>query len=277
MPHHQGSKPHIVSAGKAIGLERMAFDDRTLSEAWYQKLLYDHPALIPVDELEPAFAPLIPLARELQTGNGPVDVAFINPDGYITLVETKLWNNPDARRTVVAQIIEYASGLSKLTYADLCKEVRRARRGESNAATTNETTEEGGDPILPLVRGQPGFNEARFIDTVTTNLRRGRFLLLIVGNGIREGVEGLAEVMQKSPLLGFTLALVETAVYKMGEATDDVLVQPRVLLRTREIVRHVIEVRNSHATAAVTVTATEVCDGGGLPNRGSITEAVYFE
>ncbi|MFN0010877.1 MAG: hypothetical protein ACKVS8_04450 [Phycisphaerales bacterium] len=277
MPHDRGSRPHIVSAGRAIGLERIALDDRALSETWYQRLLYEHPALIPVDELEPVFAPLIPLARELQTGNGPVDIAFINPDGYVTLVETKLWNNPDARRSVVAQIIEYASGLSKLTYADLCEKVRRARRGESDAATTSETTEAGGDPILPLVRGQPGFNEARFIDTVTTNLRRGRFLLLIAGNGIREGVEDLAEVMQKSPLLGFTLALVETAVYKMGDGHDSVLVQPRVLLRTREIVRHVIEVRNDHPTATVNVTVPDVCDGDGMPVRRSITEAAYFE
>ena len=43
----------------------------------------------------------------------------MNGEGYLTLVETKLWRNPEARRTVVAQIIDYASHLSTWTYDDL--------------------------------------------------------------------------------------------------------------------------------------------------------------
>ena len=85
MPNRQFCTPHIVSASKAAALQQVTFDDQVLHENWYQKLLFEHPSLIPIDEIEPAFGPLIPLARELQTGNGRVDIVYINPEGYITL------------------------------------------------------------------------------------------------------------------------------------------------------------------------------------------------
>lgn len=277
MAKRQYCTPHIVSAGKAIALPRISFDDRALRESWYQKLLFDNPLLIPVDEIEPAFGPLIPLARELRTGKGPVDIAYINPDGYITLVETKLWKSPEARRDVVAQIIEYATGMAKLTYADLCDEVHRARRGMLGESEAGPLIERDADPILPLVQGELEFDEARFVDAVTRNLRLGRFLLLIVGDGIQEGVEELAEAMQESPHLGFTLALVETAVYRLNGEGGDLLVQPRVLARTREIVRHVIEIRNEHSSAIVSVKAPAVTGTGQGSRSQGITETAFFE
>ncbi len=277
MPRRQFCTPHIVSASKAKSLTRIAFEDREFRENWYQSLLFENPSLIPVDDIEPAFGPLIALARELHTGKGPVDIAYINPSGYITLVETKLWRNPEARRDVVAQIIEYATGMAKWTYADLCDEVRRARREATRPSMPSMPNESNGDPILPLMQDRPDFDEANFIDKVSSNLRKGRFLLLIVGDGIQEGIEELAEAMQESPHLGFTLALVETAVYKFGENGEDFLVQPRVLVRTREIVRHVIEVRNEHPTAVVSVRRPEVDLGPKPPRPRSITETAYYE
>ena len=71
--------------------------------------------MIPVGDIEPLFAGLRPLARELPVGGGFLDLIFMNGEGYLTLVETKLWRNPESRRTVVAQIIDYASHLSTWT------------------------------------------------------------------------------------------------------------------------------------------------------------------
>lgn len=245
MAQRQYCTPHTVAAGRALALPRVSLDDRTLPERWYQQLLFEHPSLIPVDEIEPAFGPLIPLARELHVGGGRVDVVYINAQGYITLVETKLWKNPDARRNVVSQIIEYATSMAKWTYADLRDRISRSQPGAFADAPDSNRNEIDADPILRLVRGEPGFDQVRFVDTVTRNLRLGRFLLIIAGDGIKDGVEELAETMQASPHLGYTLALLETAVYRLGDNNTDLLVQPRVLARTREIVRHVIEIRNS--------------------------------
>lgn len=61
----------------------------------------------------------------------------------------------------------------------------------------------------------PTVDEQRFHDALTANLRRGRFLLLIVGDGIREGVEAIAEYLQVHAGLHFSLGLVEMPIYLM--------------------------------------------------------------
>ena len=46
-----------------------------------------------------------------------------------------------------------------------------------------------GNVPFELVREQaPGVDEAEFVDNVARHLRRGEFLLLIIGDGIREDV-----------------------------------------------------------------------------------------
>jgi hypothetical protein len=77
-------------------------------------------------------------------------------------------------------------------------------------------------------------------DALTANLRRGRFLLLIVGDGIREGVEAIAEYLQAHAGLHFSLGLVEMPIYEMPNG--DRLVAPRVLARTVLITRNVVAV-----------------------------------
>jgi hypothetical protein len=47
---------------------------------------------------------------------------MITPNGDIAIIETKLWRNPDARRKVIAQILDYANELSKWTYEDMQRE-----------------------------------------------------------------------------------------------------------------------------------------------------------
>jgi hypothetical protein len=67
-----------------------------------------------------------------------------------------------------------------------------------------------GNPLLDMVRAvNPAVDEQHFHDALTANLRRGRFLLLIVGDGIREGVEAIAEYLQVHSGLHFSLGLVE--------------------------------------------------------------------
>jgi len=77
--------------------------------------------------------------------------------------------------------------------------------------------------------------EHTLIDKISRNLSPGRFLLLIIGDGIRESVEELVSYLSQSPQLHFTLALVELQVYRLGEADDSLLIIPQLVTRTREI------------------------------------------
>ena len=95
--------------------------------------------------------------------------------------------------------------------------------------------------MLDLVRAaHPNVDEMEFNDALTLNLRRGRFLLLIVGDGIRAGVEAIAEYLQAHAGLHFSLGLIEMPIYVLPDGSR--LVVPRVLAKTAIVTRNVIAV-----------------------------------
>lgn len=203
-------------------------DGHGWSEAAVQALVQAHPACLPIAEIDPLFADPVPICTELNTTAGPIDNFMVTPSGLPVLVECKLWRNPEGRREVVGQILDYAKELSRWTSSDLQREVSRRLKREGNV-------------LLELVRAA-GHNvdEIGFNDAVTLNLRRGRFLLLIIGDGIREGVEAIAEYLQAHAGLHFTLGLVELPIYTMPDGGR--LVAPRVVARTVNVTRTVITV-----------------------------------
>jgi hypothetical protein len=67
---------------------------------------------------------LIPVCRELPLEfgfgrTGALDNLFLTRSGGLMLVEAKLWRNPEARRSVIAQAMEYAASLFRLSYQEL--------------------------------------------------------------------------------------------------------------------------------------------------------------
>src|SRR5690606_32691696 len=150
--------------------------------------------------------------------------AFINPFGRLTLLECKLWRNPQARREVVAQVLHYAQAISRWTYADLQREVTAAARDAGEATQDNVP--------FDLVRDRHGeLAEQEFVDATGAAMRRGKFLLLIAGDGMHEDVGAMAELINSNAALGFSLGLVEVALY--GFPDGAVAVQPRIIAKTR--------------------------------------------
>ena len=219
------------------------------NEAWLRDLLADNPDLLPIEEVDPSFAPLVPLCTELSTEAGPVDAVFISPSGRLTLVECKLWRNPEARRKVIAQIIDYARAVSGWSYADLQRRVAAATGHQGNA------------PFEAARELQPDLDEATFVDATARALREGRFLLLIAGDGIREGITGMAELITRNAALGFSFGLVEVALYEFGD--QGLVVQPRVVAKTETIERTFV-----HLQAGDDGSLRDVTDEGGADSSG---------
>ena len=145
------------------------------------------------------------------------------------ILEAKLWRNPEARRKVIGQILDYAKELSRFDYDDLDAAVRAARR-----STERENPPRGTFETLSAVA--PGIAEAQFIDSVSRNLRRGDVLLLVVGDGIHEGVGAIAEFLESHGTLQFTFGMVEMAIFEMPDGST--LIEPRVIAQS-EIIRRV--------------------------------------
>lgn len=200
----------------------------SISEAKLQDLLFRYPEALPIADIDAAYARAIPICMELYLpSSGYADALYINHLGGITLTEFKLWRNPQARREVIAQILDYARVLASWDYEDLQRQVSLSLGGRA------------GNAPYDLVKAQyPQVDEAEFVDNVTRHLKRGEFLLLIVGDGIQESAENITKFVQQHSL-HFTLALVEAALYR--DAANSLIVQPRVLARTEIVQRFVVE------------------------------------
>jgi len=260
------SNPHLVDEKNVRPLERIRFTDTDVNEAWLQRLLFDYPALLPARDLDPAFSPTIPLAREVPTPAGLIDLLLISPLGYLTLVETKLIRNPEARREVLGQILDYSKELSRWSYQDLTDAVRHA--GGSQAP----------DPILDAVMRGAGdtedFDSEQFKRAVAHGLRHGRFLLLVVGDEISEQVEALVDYLQNFAHLQFTLGLISLALYRTDASRPwPILVVPRVIARTTEIVRAIVRIEGGGDGTTVTVVSTPIADTPTSPSLEAFWEA----
>ena len=196
-----------------------------IDESKLQDLFFRFPRILPIAAIDASYDDAVPVCRELFTPAGYVDALYVNPRGRLTLAEFKLWSNPQARREVIGQILDYTQAVASWSYEDLQREVSKALKRKGNV-------------LFELIRARdPHVNEADFVDNVTRHLRRGEFLLLIIGDGIREGVENIVNFVQRHSGLHFNLALVEAALYR--DNGNRIIVQPRVLSRT-EIVRRIV-------------------------------------
>lgn len=222
------SRPIYLREGRAKTLDRIpiaAGAQGSFSEAWLQQMLFEHPDSLPIRDINPHVGDLIPVCMELGTDAGPADILYITRTGQIVLVETKLWRNAEARRQVVAQILDYAKELSGWTYETLSKAVAMA-------------TKKGPSALIECVRqAAPDIDEAVFVDGVNRCLATGDFILIIAGDGIRRGAEALVGFVQEFGNLRFELALIEVAIFRIPD--EAILLQPRILARTETLTRTV--------------------------------------
>lgn len=125
------------------------------SEDWLQKTIHQFPTLLPVNDIEPIFGNIIPVCREMMTSAGPLDNLYVNELGMLTLVECKLWRNPESRRKVVGQILDYAQEFSRMSYDDLINRI-------------NQKTGMRGNSLYEIVAANTEqLNEVDFVDSVT--------------------------------------------------------------------------------------------------------------
>ena len=255
----------LDESGTARLLDPLGFDRGEIQhdEGWLQKLIFRFPQLLPVHEIEPGFSRIVPVCLELPTPAGTVDNLYITENGDLVIAECKLWRNPQARRAVVAQIIDYAHGMASWTYMNLQDAVQKSSTADGNRPPTT---------LYQLIEEAGEIDEAGFVDAVSRNLRLGRMLLLIVGDGIREGVESLSGFLQMHAGFHFTLGIVEMPVFRLPHGGW--IVQPRVLARTVNIERGIVKVTDGHP-AIVQSVQEQGAEGTG--RRTSISQDRLLE
>lgn len=192
------------------------------AEALLQGLVAAHPDLLPGDQIDihsPRRWLLLAEEARIQGDSGEgdswVDLLFVDQDAVLTFVEAKLSRNPEMRRKVTGQLLEYAALASirwsaegiKGMFDDHCS----ARSSASDATLVlTEFLGEGGDP-------------EGFWDQVVLNLREGRLRIVFLADEIPRQLRAVVEFLnlRASPM---EVLAVEIRQYSGDDDTPAVFV-----------------------------------------------------
>ena len=230
-------KPVLLSVdGETEAVTPLPRAHHAFNEKFLQDLLAAHPNLLPVERLRPDVGDLLCIGCEVSTrGTGAIDNLFLSTGGYVVVAETKLWRNPQARREVVSQVLDYVKEVVNRDF-DWLESVWRAyceKRGVA-PSTLLEALGELDDDL----------DEQDFFDRVHGGLDRGDVLALIVGDGIETRLQELVDhLCRDSAHLRYSIGLVALHCYRFDR--DD------RLLALPELIQHVEPVERAHVRVDV--------------------------
>lgn len=189
-----------------------------------QLLIAEHPELLDGEQIRPGDPRRwLLITREkgiAETSDSgarwAVDHLIVDQDAVPTLVEVKRGSNPEIRRTVVGQVLEYAAHAARTWTAD---QLRR---------TFEESTGDPGEVLGGLLRTDGEPDADRFWERVSTNLSARRMRLLFVADEIPDELERVVEFLNEQ-MPNIEVLAVEIKQFR-GEQTQTLV--PRVLGRT---------------------------------------------
>lgn len=173
------------------------------------------------------------------------------------MVEAKLWRNPESRRKVIGQILDYAAALAAMSYEGLEQAVITARPEDRRSIWQRVSDQ------VSVVGPEA---EPAFVDTLRQNLSKGRFLLLVVGDGIRSDLASVADLLSAHPSLGFHLELVELRIYRLPN-DGSLLVVPSIVGRTSEVQRATVSVRRDERGEVAVISGPPPAESHALGGR----------
>lgn len=174
-----------------------------------QNTLFSNPELIPIDELSPDYGALIPLGKDIKSDAGNIDCMFINTQGNITIVETKV------RGKDTPHIIDFKNEVQSWNFDNL---ERLAQRFHQKG-------------LLDLLKSKENISDEEageiFIN-ITNNLKNAKFLLLIVSDRMNTYVEKLYTTYQTMRTTSH-LGLVKLNLFKYADE-DKFVIIPSTLI-----------------------------------------------
>jgi hypothetical protein len=200
---------------RSVPLRPMRLEDRL------QKLL-EMPGIIPGSQIDPA-NPDPPrfalLRREMPVGDWSLDHLYVDQFGVLTLLEAKLLQNPESRRAVVGQIIEYAANARGRWASGMARQ---------HAAKYWSTRGEDLDDVLRSVF--PNLDLDQLWRDVESNLELGNIRLIIAADSIHPEVRRMIEYLN-SEMKNVTVLGLELRVY--GEEQGQMILAPRIIGQTQ--------------------------------------------
>jgi len=240
--HQQQISPVIIVPDQpACALKRLPRLHTRFNEHALQELLANHPELLPVQALRNDIGVLLCVGREVAVPSGIIDNLYLSTDGCPVIVETKLWRNPQARREVLSQTLDYVKDIVQKDFDWFEQQwsvhcSRQNREASELLSELNRLSEEEINPSF-------------VVDGVNRALARGDVIAMIVGDGIETRLQELvSHLCRDSSHLRYSLALVEMGCYEIGrENSNEILVVPRIVQDVEPIERAYVRIDVSEA------------------------------
>ncbi len=210
--------------GKLEALEETPFS----TEDELQALIAEHPELLDGEQIRPGDARrwiLITREKGIAPSSGgsarwAVDHLIVDQDAVPTLAEVKRGSNPEIRRTIVGQMLEYAAHASETWTAE---ELRNAFEEQTRAQGLDP-----GDVLTSLLEGDGESDVDGFWEDVSTNLAAKRLRLLFVADDIPDPLARIVSFLN-TQMPGIEVLAVEIKRFH-GQSAQTLV--PRVIGRT---------------------------------------------
>lgn len=190
------------------------------AEAELQKLLAESPELISIQDVRPGAGTLAVAVREFPLPIGSVDLLAFSPQGDIAVIECKLATNPEIKRKVIGQALEYGAYIWKMTYNELDETVKQ--RTKMNLAE-----------YMRSALGEPEWDEESFRANVELALENGSFILMIVVDEITDELGRIVRFMNACGNPAFSFSALEMRRFQTDQME---MLFPRVVGDTREVI-----------------------------------------
>lgn len=120
-----------------------------------------------------------------------------------------------------------------------------------------------------------GYDEPTFIDAVERRLRDGRFLVLVILDGVQDGLEALTSYLQLHAGLRVSVALVELSVWE--GVNGGLVVIPRIPLRTVLVERGIVRVDTQRLARVDAPNTAKATKPGALPKPYTASEPEFYD
>ena len=198
---------HIDSIGNREIIEEL-FDSG--EEEIFESTIEKYPDALPISEINPLAKVAVPIGRQVTVGNNSLDLLFLDDTGSLLAIECKLIQNLEARREVVAQLIEYGMTIEKDWDVDKVRAI-------ADGYCLEKQTEGGlvGHLNRALERaGYPSIPEKSLIQKLRSKVKKP--FLVVAGNRLDQRALVLADYLKKKIKLPIVCA--EFRRYHVGEA-----------------------------------------------------------
>ena len=192
-----------ISKGRFKSISKQSYRNKEIGnfgEKILQDLLIDFPELIPSDYINPEEPPIFIVVRnEAGVTAGSMDILLLDQYAVPTVVETKLIDNREVRRSVVAQGIEYLSHLQTEWSGDRFLEEAKEYWNKKEKALEQLVQEKWGREFDSL-----------YLSQLQSNIDTANMRLIIAADSIPSELRRMIEFLNntsKFEILGLEVAL----------------------------------------------------------------------